>query len=286
MRARPVPDASMRGRLPDRLPALLSTLVMLGGVALAPTGRAESAITLLAPASTEGIVATTFDTDGQAIGRSSFEVEANDDGSQRMKVRMAVSDGGENVSEVLLAPVAGAESGESGAQAALRVLEERSQSRSADGKVFPLLVVDHRAGRVSCYDEEDAGGAARHVEIPDDDRVLNVPMQLFFQPLVRGEVDTLQFQLATCKEGPVLHSMIAVRGATRERNGRSVVEIEYGPDFGRTIAMIASRLLPSFSFWFDAEDGEYLGHRMPLHRQGPEVTLVRQGLTPEQIGAD
>jgi hypothetical protein len=25
---------------------------------------------------------------------------------------------------------------------------------------------------------------------------------------------------------------------------------------------------------------------MPLHRKGPEVTLVRQGLTPAAIGAD
>ena len=78
--------------------------------------------------------------------------------------------------------------------------------------------------------------------------------------------------------------MIAVRGPTREREGRRVIEIEYGPDFGRTIAFLASRLLPSFSFWFDAADGTYLGHRMPLYREGPNVTLVRQGLTPDAIG--
>jgi hypothetical protein len=80
--------------------------------------------------------------------------------------------------------------------------------------------------------------------------------------------------------------MIAVRGSTLEREGRRIVEVEYGPDFGATVAWLASRLLPSFSFWFDADDGSYLGHRMPLHRKGPEVTLVRQGLTPAEIGAD
>ena len=71
-----------------------------------------------------------------------------------------------------------------------------------------------------------------------------------------------------------------------KRDGRRILEIRYGPDLGKTVAWFASRLLPSFSFWFDADDGSYLGHRMPLHRKGPEITLVRQGLTPSQIGAE
>ena len=147
-------------------------------------------------------------------------------------------------------------------------------------------MIDHARRRVSCYPDGEPESAGRHHEIPEGDRVVNDPMQLIFQPHVSGETKTLRFQLATCKDGPVLYDMIAVRGDTIERDGRRIVEIEYGPDFGETVAFLASALLPSFSFWFDAADASYLGHRMPLHRAGPEVTLVRQGLTPAQIGAD
>jgi hypothetical protein len=109
-------------------------------------------------------------------------------------------------------------------------------------------------------------------------------MQLLFQPLVRGEVDEVRFQIVLCTDGPKLQDMIAVRGSRFERDGREVVEIRYGPDFGETVAFFASRLLPSFSFWFDARDGAYLGHRMPLHTKGPEIVLVRSGLTPGDLG--
>ena len=109
-------------------------------------------------------------------------------------------------------------------------------------------------------------------------------MQLLFQPLVRGEVEDLRFQIVLCSDGPQLQDMIAVRGPRFERDGREIVEIRYGPDLGKTVAFFASRLLPSFSFWFDAKDGAYLGHRMPLHRKGPEVVLVRSGLTPKDLG--
>jgi hypothetical protein len=111
-------------------------------------------------------------------------------------------------------------------------------------------------------------------------------MQLLFRPLVTGASKAVHFQIALCRDGPVLHKMIAVRGPTTRLQGREVLEIRYGPDLGSAISWFASRLLPKFSFWFDARDGEYLGHRMPLHRKGPEVLMVRQGLTPLDIGLD
>ena len=95
-----------------------------------------------------------------------------------------------------------------------------------------------------------------------------------------------EFQIAACEDGPTLYDMIAVRGDTRTKRGRRVIEVEYGPDFGKAVAWLAARLLPSFSFWFDADSGAYLGHRMPLHRKGPEITLVRQGLTPPELGIE
>jgi hypothetical protein len=260
--------------------------------------RAESSVTLVSPGALQAFGATTFDTEGEAVGRSRFEVEPADQGVQTMRVVMSIEGGGSNLSQATLAPVAAAaavggrlgssalEAAQTGSPVTLRLIEERSQSRSAEGETFPLLVIDHERRRVSCYPAGEPESAGSHKDIPEQDRVVNVPMQLFFLPLVRGEVDDVHFQIATCHDGPVLYDMIAVRGPTFERDGRRVIEVEYGPDFGATVAWFASRLLPSFSFWFDAEDGSYLGHRMPLHRKGPEVTLVRQGLTPAAIGAD
>ena len=265
------------------------------------------------PSIMQNIGATTFDTEGQAVGKSSLEIEGREDGSKKILISMNIAGGGSNISQANLSPVsatlhgvtAGALIGDESRVATaarpdsdtsvprstaqvFRVTEERSQSWSAEGRTFPLLVIDHEKKRVSCYPtgESDPGMHAQHVSIPDGDRVMNVPMQLLFQPLVEGEVDSVLFKIAACADGPVLHEMIAVRAGTILRNGRRIVEIEYGPNFGETVAWLASRLLPSFSFWFDARDGSYLGHRMPLHRKGPEITLVRQGLTPVQIGIE
>lgn len=266
----------------------LASLALAFLAALVPgIAAAESSLALHAESAFEPIGATTFDESGRAIGRSSFETWTDDDGSHRMRVTMGTDDGGRNVSQAVLAPVAGSLAGTPPTDAlTLRVVEERSQSTTADGRTLPLLVIDHRAGRVSCYEQGDPESGGRHVDIEGDDRVVNVPMQLLFAPLVSGEIDAVRFQIAACNEGPVLHDMIAVRGKTRTRAGRKVVEIEYGPDFGETVAWLASRLLPSFSFWFDADTRAYLGHRMPLHRKGPEITLVRQGLTLPEIGID
>ena len=276
---------------PRTLPRFASTTCLaslsLLGVLAPATVLAESSLVLDVGTGLEAMGATTFDDAGRAIGRSSFETWTEDDGSHRIRVTMGTDAGGRNVSQALLAPVAGSLTGRpASADGPFTVVEERSQSTTADGRTLPLLVIDHRAGRVSCYEADKAEDEGRHVAIEGDDRVVNVPMQLLFLPLVRGEVDSLRFQIAACNDGPVLHDMIAVRGKTTTKPGHRVVEIEYGPDFGEAVAWLASRLLPSFSFWFDGDTGAYLGHRMPLHRKGPEITLVRSGFTPPELGIE
>ena len=286
-------------------PTRSAALVLMLGTALGtpPSAFAESALTLDVPAEVSEVAATTFDEDGEAVGQSHFAIGEESNGRLRMQVSMAIEGGGTNYSEAVLAPVTGALVGRSGSALSHRIIEERSQATSASGQKFPLLVVDHLRGRVSCYAngilDEHAGQDARqklsesevasgqHVEIDENDRVVNVPMQYLFLPLVRGEIDSLSFQIATCPgDEPVIHNMIAVRGRSFTKDGRKIIKVEYGPDFGKAVAWLASRVLPSFSFWFEAESGEYLGHRMPLHRKGPEITLVRTGLTPPQIGVD
>lgn len=275
----PAPEA------PRRMRSAAAGALVLGLVLLASTSaRAESLIHLPRLDDATGLAATTFDPAGQAVGRSSFQVEELTTGLRRLRIKMAVDDGGQNLSEATLAPVSAGPKGS--AEGTLRLVEERSQSTRADGQRLDLLVIDHVAGRASCIPDRGGPAAAKHVDLPDPDRVVNVPMQLLFQPLVRGEVEEVRFQIVLCTDGPKLQDMIAVPGPRFEREGREIVEIRYGPDLGSAVAFFASRLLPSFSFWFDAKDGAYLGHRMPLHRQGPEVVLVRSGLTPRDLGVE
>jgi hypothetical protein len=275
--------------------ASLAPCCSLVGALLLSTSpcAAESKMMLWAPSVLEDVGATTFDENGEAVGESSFEVETDPDGRRHMYVKMAIEGGGSNLSQATFVPVNEAEAADGDTQEAgpeneipLRLVEQRSQATTAEGVSFPLLVIEHEAGRVSCYPANEAGAEPQHVDIPDEDRVVNVPMQLLFMPLVRGEVDTLRFQIAMCKPEPSLYKMIAVRSEPIVRDGREIIQVKYGPDLGKTVAWFASRLLPSFAFWFDARDGQYLGHRMPLHREGPEVLLVRRGLTPPDIGIE
>lgn len=287
-----VPRARRRaggGPAPLR-PASLRLVVLLAPLlvsALPATARAESQIRLPLFVGPPDLAATTFDPEGRAVGRSSFEIESLSEGLRKMRVRLGIDGGGRNEAEVTLAPVSAAPPGSAPSPIdGLRILEERSQSTRADGTRLDLLVIDHVAGRASCIPDGGGPDQARHVELPDKERVVNVPMQLLFQPLVKGEVDEVRFQIVLCTGGPRIQDMIAVRGPRRTREGRDVLEVRYGPDFGSTVAFFASRVLPSFSFWFDARDGSYLGHRMPLHTKGPEVLLVRAGLTPRDLGLE
>lgn len=263
----------------------IAALVALAQCLLAASyGSADSTLVLELEMPLENVAATTFNLSGDPLGQSSFKVERSGSGAHHMAIEMAIEGGGTNRSQATLMPLATPLAQPSAAGSLpLRLLEQRSQPTRADGIKLPLLVIDHVQKRVSCYaNGEDKPG--QHVDLPEEDRVVNVPLQLLFQPLVKGRVDELRFQFALCRDGPVLQNMVAKRGRTTGRTNQRVIEIGFGPDFGRAATWLAQRLLPKFSFWFDVRGGEYRGHRMPLHRKGPEILLVRQGYAPLELG--
>jgi hypothetical protein len=257
-------------------------------MAFATNAVAESEIWLEPPTEPEGIVATTFDAEGRDIGRSFFAVESEDGGTHRMKIELAVTGGGMNRSEAMLTSVRDSATGD----ARWRLTRQVSQATRNDGVALDRLVIDHVAGRASCYASKkgksvgESGGedGGRHVELAAKDRVVNVPLQLLFRPLAKGEVDRIRFDLALCRSQPVIQSMVAVRGPRTREGKQEIIEVRYGPDFGDTVAFFASRLLPRFSFWFEPNEGSYLGHRMPLYRKGPNVLLMRTGMEPPDLG--
>ena len=257
---------SLNPRLIELLVTAITFMLCFG---LSSKVEAESKLLLEMPESLKDIVATTFDAQGRAIGRSWFEIKRDESGRHHIRIELSVEGGGSNRSEATLVPaaaapvpaaaapvpaapapvpaapapvpaaaapvpaapalvpatatlgpVAAALMGNRSSTSSFRVAEERSQATRADGVSLDLLVIDHIRGRVSCYPPDADQSAGRHIELPADDRVVNVPLPYLFRSLAMGEIDQLHFQLAFCRDGPILRNMIAVPGPRVTRDGR------------------------------------------------------------------
>jgi len=267
-----------RNASPLSLAAIAATIA---SAMIAAGASAESQILLPFPTDIGLVAATTFDPNGERLGKSALSVEERPDGSFFLEIDIRIDEGARNHVEAELEGIPSTDGG----KPTLRVLRESSQSHLADGTSLALLQVDHVTGRASCTPPGKGPSEAVIVDIPEDDRVVNVPMNLLFLPLVLGEVDEVLFQVFICRGGPRLVKVRAIRaGEHLTPDGRRILEIRYGPDLGATISWLASRILPVFSFWFDVEAAQYVGHRMPLYSKGPDVVLVRDPLAPPDLG--
>jgi len=165
----------------------------------------------------------------------------------------------------------------------LRLLRERSESFDEDGKSLGLMQIDHVAARATCGPPDGSDAKQVAFDLPEQERITNVPLNLLFLPLVQGQVDQIEFQLFLCRGGPRVLDFAANIKGERPPPGTDfrIVEIEYKPELGPVLSVLARGFVPNLSFWFDANgSGTYLAHRMPLFSKGPEVTIVRDGLSP------
>lgn len=225
------------------------------------------------------IPASTYDADGNLLGDATLVMERVGKGRIRMRAESGVSGGARNIAQAEFEEVPNG--------AGLRVVREMSHSFDPSGKPLPLLQIDHQRGEASCTPPGGSHKDAQIVRLPADDRVVNVPMNLLFLPLVRGKVDKVAFQFLVCRDGPQLMDFVAmVSGRSSSRRPYEIVEVRFGPDLGTVVSRLASAFVPTLSFWFDANaHGDYLAHRLPLYSQGPEVMVVRKGLTPRMLAS-
>ena len=245
--------------MPWLLVSSIGSLLWVVGVA-----HAESRFVLPYPQSFGAIEAATYDDAGERIGGADLLVERVDDGRVRMRVESGHKRGASTRAFALLAP----------AGPGLRVLREESRSLDAQGRPMGVLRVDHVARKASC---RDADGTLRsQIDLPDADRVLNVPMNLFFLPLVSGEQRSLEFQLFLCRPDARLMDFVAWAA---DPGGGGPVEVRYGPDFGFA-SSLARQMAPKLSFWFAPEAPHpWVAHRLPLYSGGPEVFVVRDDVS-------
>ena len=236
---------------------------------------ADSELMLPYPAIYGKIPAATFDAGRRRVGDANLKVEKLEDGTVRLFVESGVDGGARTVATATLAPIANTN--------LLRPIFQQSRSFDADNKPLGVMSIDHITREATCSLPRSNGQGMRtqRVRLPKHDRVANVPLNLLFDPLVKGDASTVDFQILLCRSNAKLLDFRArvVRKKEGSDGSEHLVEIRYGPDFGSVLSLLASAVVPRLSFWFDpALPNPWIAHRMPLYAGGPEVLVVRQGI--------
>jgi hypothetical protein len=252
---------------------------VLAGLGAAAPAAGESSLVLPFPERFEEIPATTYDQDTrETVGTGFMRFQRRDDGSVLMEGATGIDGGARTrvVAELVELPDG----------SGLRIVRQESRSVDVTGRPMGVLEIDHLAGEGRCTGPSQSGAPpeTRTVDLPEDDRLVNVPLNLLFQPIVRGEREEMKFQLLLCGSGPRIVTAVARSADSRAAgdDGARLLRIEYELSLPKMLARMVERWLPHLSFWFDPNDaGAWIGHEMPLYSKGPTVLVVRRGFTPD-----
>jgi hypothetical protein len=252
-------------------------LLATAALGLAAPARGESALLLPLPDAFGAIDAGTFDGHGHRVGAATMEVLRRADGRVEVRAESGIEGSARSAVEALLelAPGGGA----------LRLLSQRAESFDTSGASLGLLSIDHEARVARCGAPAGSDDEPVVLELPPHDRIVNVPLNLLFQRLVRGEASEVGFQVLLCRFGARILDARARVATPRAAGG--LVEVQYQLDFGPVLSSLAQPFLPTLSFWFDPDSpGAWVAHRMPLFSKGPTVLVVRSGFSPERLAPD
>jgi hypothetical protein len=241
----------------------------------ASAGWAESALRLPLPTSFGDIIADTYDEEGLRVGDAQLHMLKKQDGL----VELVASSGIEGAERT----TATARLDQPEGEASLRPVYQSSRSFDALGNALGLLAVDHVRQEAICT--HPSTGKEERISLPHGDRVANVPLNLLFLPLVRGEAEEIDFQFVLCRFGARLLDAHAAVAERRTEGGEDFVEIRYSLNLGSFLNRLAAPFMPRLSVWFDGQQtGTWVGHRMPLFSKGPTVVVMRSGVTPSALG--
>ena len=229
------------------------------------------------PAAFGSLEAGTYAQSGARVGTGHLSVEKLDNGNVRILSQVGIEDGARTVAQAILGPVDGGR--------ALRLLQQESRSIAPDGESMGVLSIDHEKRVATCSKTDRTKPSLRTLELPEGDRVVNVAMNLLFEPLVRGRVETIDFQLFVCRPRPYLVSFQArvSRRVPATAEAHEIVEVGYEPR-GGLVSLIVRQFAPRLVFWFDpARANPWIAHRLPLYSSGPDVVVVRDGVAYERL---
>jgi hypothetical protein len=243
--------------------AIIAALPMLALVGAAPV-QADSDLSISLPERFGSIPASTFDPSGQRVGDGQMLIEQLDAGRVRVVHQSGIEGGARTVATALLEPTPGG--------ASLRPVLQESRSFDPAGNALGMLSIDHRKALATCRKPD--GTEVSRLTLPEDDRVANVPLELLFLPLVRGEQETISFQILLCRDGARFMDFEAHRVETDAPG--DPVEVRYEPDLGLIPTVLVRAWLPRLSVWYDrAKPHRWLAARLPLYAKGPEVVVIR-----------
>jgi hypothetical protein len=263
-----------RVRYQSAVPAM--RLVLLWLVMVSSIASAHSGLLLPMPKQFGVIPAIAYDTTGRPVGRAWLAMEREGNGDVRIEVEAHLRDGKRTL---LHAELESVDDGKF-----LRPIFERTRSFGANGEPIVTMQVDHRVRRAECTSEQ---GKVTTIDLPEKDYIANVPMNLLFLPLVKGETNRVSFQTLVCGDGEarLLDTDATVtKRIPHVRDSEGVVEIRYSFHLGPLLSLLARAFVPKVSFWFDsAAPNSWVGHRMPLYSDGPIVTIVRNDIRPSDL---
>jgi hypothetical protein len=257
---------------------LRSALVIGAALACAGPAAAGSGLVLPYPPSLDPISAGTYDDDGNRIGDAALSYRRDAEGRIRLRAESSMENGPRTVIEAEFVEL---DDGEG-----LRVLWQSSLSHDAQGQPLVHVEIDHQNQEARCTPPGGTREDAQILKLPSEDRVANAIMSLLLLPIARGQVDRLRFQTFLCRGGGArFMDFVALPGPELAKHpSREIVEVRFGPDLGRVASWFASVIVPKLRFWFDrARDGDYVAHRMPLYSGGPEVVVMRDGISASAL---
>ncbi len=265
-------DALPRHRSPAgiQLALLISLLTCAGGMAVA-----ESELVLPVPVEFgTTLPALTYNLAGKPNGTAMLSITPIDEHHARILGTATLEGGGATRFQAKLEILPDG--------SGLKLLHQESQSHDLQGQSMGILRVDHTEGIATCSPPPGSKKKTVVVKLPPKDRVANVGLSLLFQPLAEGKTRDVRFQILLCRDDPrvVDFKAVIVRRSAPDMQ-RQIVEIRYTPDLGAFISWLARAVVPDLSFWYDVTGPPlYLAHQMPLFSKGPEILIVREGVTP------
>ena len=260
-------------RLGHRAPLLMLSLLLLARVA-----GAESELLLPVPKQFGTVPASTYDERGRRVGDAHLSVERMDDGTVRLLGQSGYEGAARNIVSAELEVVNGG--------SALRLLRQTSASFDQSGQALGQLTIDHTGREGRCAPPEGNGDKVRTKELPGHERIANIPVNLLFLPLARGDSKEVSFQVFLCRGKPrIIDAKASVARRVKTEDGiRDIVEVQYELDFGPVLSRLARPFMPKVAVWFDPKNADaWLAHRMPLFAKGPTVMVVRTGVAPELL---
>jgi len=247
-----------------------AVVCLLAGLTVGGTASAESALRLPYPENFGRIAASTYDTDHNRVGDAHIVFENVSENRVRLVVESGIDGGAQTVATAEFEPIED--------RRFLRLLRQESRSVDPEGVPLGVLSIDHENGVASCQKSSSGDTKIQKLTLPDQDRVANVPLNLLFQPLVDGQAEIVNFQVLLCRFGARLVDIDArvVSKADDPADSSPFIEVEYQPNFGQFVSLVAKNVIPRLSVWFDPRSSNpWIAHRVPLYSKGPEVLVIR-----------